>query len=452
MKLLLSLLLPLTVLAQQPYSKEIQDWIAKNPPPNGRLLHDNVYMDETEVANIHWREYLFHLRRDSSERLYNKAYPFVSNLRWPQIPTDTGKIPELYTLNKYLMAHSRQYFPVIGITKEQADHFCRWRSDLVTYNANEKLKEAKKPFRVKYTFRLPTEKEWEDAAFGPLDSTKYPYGRFYSEVPREYKLYQRMKKGKKIPPETPMMPNFNCAFPERNTFWMKGQTMVYIYNYPETDLNLYNTIGNAAEMVQEEGIAKGGSWVHSQEQCKVKARQYYTCPTEWLGFRCLCTLDILPVEVDTLRKEHMAPLDWYKSNCDFVREREKMDTIDNVLKIALTFDVDDNEAFDLMIDSKTIFFYSQIREEVDFDSPSYALHGFDLNVRTTRILYDSLSMHLVKHEGIDVYWEHLPVKGNKCTLREKKEHYFNFDAIVAILYQKTSDPKRYKKYTIVRRI
>src|SRR6187402_2279259 len=30
----------------------------------------SFFMDETEVANIHWLEYLFHMRRDSSEERF----------------------------------------------------------------------------------------------------------------------------------------------------------------------------------------------------------------------------------------------------------------------------------------------------------------------------------------------------------------------------------------------
>src|SRR6476661_4294651 len=35
----------------------------------------SFYMDETEIANIHWLEYLFYIKRDSSEEFYKAALP-----------------------------------------------------------------------------------------------------------------------------------------------------------------------------------------------------------------------------------------------------------------------------------------------------------------------------------------------------------------------------------------
>src|SRR3954462_3588152 len=36
---------------------------------------NSFYMDETEVANIHWLEYLFYVKRDSSQEFYESALP-----------------------------------------------------------------------------------------------------------------------------------------------------------------------------------------------------------------------------------------------------------------------------------------------------------------------------------------------------------------------------------------
>jgi hypothetical protein len=34
-------------------------------------------------------------------------------------------------------------------------------------------------------------------------------------------------------------------------------------------MGLYNIIGNVAEMIDQEGIAKGGSWQHKLEDCNI---------------------------------------------------------------------------------------------------------------------------------------------------------------------------------------
>jgi formylglycine-generating enzyme required for sulfatase activity len=54
--------------------------------------------------------------------------------------------------------------------------------------------------------------------------------------------------------------------------------------------HLYNMIGNVAEMVSEKGIAKGGSFANTLEECKIINNQYYTKPERWLGFRCVAVI------------------------------------------------------------------------------------------------------------------------------------------------------------------
>ena len=49
----------------------------------------------------------------------------------------------------------------------------------------------------------------------------------------------------------------------------------------------YNLFGNAAEMIQEKGVAKGGSWIHDEKNISVERDDKYTEPNHWVGFRCV---------------------------------------------------------------------------------------------------------------------------------------------------------------------
>ena len=60
-------------------------------------------------------------------------------------------------------------------------------------------------------------------------------------------------------------------------------TMLFRYNN-----QIYNLIGNVAEMTNTEGVSKGGSWFHSKEESKIKNKITYTKPEIWLGFRNVC--------------------------------------------------------------------------------------------------------------------------------------------------------------------
>ena len=56
-------------------------------------------------------------------------------------------------------------YPVVGVTWEQAQAFCNWRTEL--YNSTHKVKAE--------PYRLPTEAEWEFAAKGKEKDAVYPW-------------------------------------------------------------------------------------------------------------------------------------------------------------------------------------------------------------------------------------------------------------------------------------
>lgn len=44
-------------------------------PPNCVWLYDSLWIDKTEIANIHWLEYLYYLEKDSAKEVLMKALP-----------------------------------------------------------------------------------------------------------------------------------------------------------------------------------------------------------------------------------------------------------------------------------------------------------------------------------------------------------------------------------------
>ncbi len=68
--------------------------------------------------------------------------------------------------------------------------------------------------------------------------------------------------------------------------------MNWIYGYEPNDWEIYQMIGNVAEMVKERGMAKGGSWQDTPENCKIGAKQKYDKADYWVGFRCVCEVKI----------------------------------------------------------------------------------------------------------------------------------------------------------------
>ncbi len=99
-----------------------------------RVTVASFYIDETEVANVDWLEYLYWIQTKFPEdrEYYYNALP--DTLVWRQ-PLSYN---EPY-VNNYLRHPAFQDYPVVGVTWEQANAYCEWRTDRV----NEEILRSK---------------------------------------------------------------------------------------------------------------------------------------------------------------------------------------------------------------------------------------------------------------------------------------------------------------------
>jgi formylglycine-generating enzyme len=169
-----------------------------------RVTVSSFYMDETEVANTDYREYLYWL-----DRVFGSAYPEVMQKALPDtlVWRDELSYNEPYVEN-YFRHPSYDDYPVVGVNWLQANEYCKWRTDRVnemiliergilnpdaeqkeannfnteSYLAgqyqgnvrkNKKSSQTGTERQVRYedgillpSYRLPTEAEWEYAALG----------------------------------------------------------------------------------------------------------------------------------------------------------------------------------------------------------------------------------------------------------------------------------------------
>jgi gliding motility-associated lipoprotein GldJ len=91
----------------------------------------SFYMDQTEVANVHYREYIHWMTR-----AYVNDYPLLVVQALP----DTASWREAMSYNEplvnyYFRHNSYSYYPVVGVNWNQAREYCKWRTDRV----NEKI-------------------------------------------------------------------------------------------------------------------------------------------------------------------------------------------------------------------------------------------------------------------------------------------------------------------------
>ncbi|MDX2301209.1 MAG: SUMF1/EgtB/PvdO family nonheme iron enzyme [Microscillaceae bacterium] len=243
-------------------------------PPGCNKIGNDFFIDQIEVSNIVWLEFLAYLKANSPEQ-------YLANLPDTTVWTEggygyLGSFVDPYYVY-YLSYPGFRFYPVVGVSYEQVLNFCAWRSNAVTEKFNLHKKRKFKNYEVEFSFRLPTKAEWEQAArsdndpvygFSPLkakDAKLYPSG-----YPANYKKEKRNPENASLITE-------------------------YVYAYPRNTYGLYNMIGNVAEMVADKGIAKGGSWTDKLEDCAIDKQKTYTAPTAWLGFRCVCTVALKPL-------------------------------------------------------------------------------------------------------------------------------------------------------------
>ncbi|MBN8837285.1 MAG: SUMF1/EgtB/PvdO family nonheme iron enzyme [Sphingobacteriia bacterium] len=100
------------------------DW---NNTPR-RVTVNSFFIDRTEVANVHYREYLYWMENVFSDPQYEKVLEAArpDTLVWRS---------ELAYNEPYVEAYFRHpsynYYPVVGVSWKQASDFCVWRTDRV---------------------------------------------------------------------------------------------------------------------------------------------------------------------------------------------------------------------------------------------------------------------------------------------------------------------------------
>ena len=262
--------------------------------PFGMLqLQDSLYLDITEVPVVAYREY-YH------------AMGLRAEVK-PRFPFDYDSL--------YFSNPAMQFHPMVSVTKEQADGYCRWRGAVVNQQialrrlrGEPEWEQDGEPLQV--FMRLPTEEEFLVAASGGLDTTQYRFGyatllqdveftsqdieylqeRFWfrrSTAQIEAELERFVAGGNK-------MPVFNVRWPYAPSS-LRLPIPTYVYSFRPNPLGFYHLVGNVSEWIGDRSYVMGGNFRQSINDFVLQeGEEMATENSTDVGFRCACILATQP--------------------------------------------------------------------------------------------------------------------------------------------------------------
>ncbi|HSC52364.1 MAG TPA: SUMF1/EgtB/PvdO family nonheme iron enzyme [Phnomibacter sp.] len=105
----------------------MSDW--NNVPK--RVTVNSFFIDKTEVANVHYREYLFWLNKIFDPQS-DPAYQPIVDAAYPDTLVWRSELAFNEPYVEYYFRHPGfNYYPVVGVSWKQAHDYCLWRTDRV---------------------------------------------------------------------------------------------------------------------------------------------------------------------------------------------------------------------------------------------------------------------------------------------------------------------------------
>lgn len=285
-QLLLVFVFSLATLGTQAQALKLPSSVSKEfvEIPAGTLYLDGdsvrlrtYFISATEITNKQYRDYLVDLQTQ------NRAVEYKASL------------PDSTVWNLNFEAYSKHYFrhpaynnyPMVGITKQGAELYCRWLNEKLVLEANG---------NYKVEVHLPSQYEWMYAANGGAKHVVYTWGTPVLENAKGEKLCNFKMLGAENIHFNDSTGNYEVMSAVDFHPFMYNQSdnadiTAPVKSYHPNAYGLYNMNGNVAEMIRNQDIAMGGSWNSSGYDVRNASVVSFVKPNIYTGFRPVIKLE-----------------------------------------------------------------------------------------------------------------------------------------------------------------
>lgn len=240
---------------------------------DGAKTINAFYMLNHEVTNLEYKEFLYDLKKQGKDSLYQACYP--DTLGWQQAGGYTTP------LVKHYFSHPAYHnYPVVNVSAYGMEQFCKWLTGKLQIMYGNQINEA----------RLPSEDEWKYAAKGGLQLADYPWGGPYVQnAEGEYLANFQIigdhnltagENGPIVLSDSTYRPDLSIV---DNAFFT-----AVAESYTPNGYGLYNMSGNVAEYTSD-GKARGGHWRSYGGDIRINSEITFEKPNSYVGFRPVIT-------------------------------------------------------------------------------------------------------------------------------------------------------------------
>ncbi len=225
-------------------------------------IKNDLFVCKYEVSNAEYRNFITELINSNQKETYNICLP--DTLCWRDATTYNEPYVEYY----FRYPNFNDY-PVVGISYEAANEYCKWLTKKYNEDPKRKFDEV--------MFKLLNKDEWIFAANKGDNSRDYTWGSGFMQNNRKQWLCNFR--------HTTFV--FDSISKKYNELHLDGKSIIAgpVKNFYPNSFGLYNMCGNVAEMIEEKGVAKGGSYNDPAYMVKISSEKKYAKPQADIGFR-----------------------------------------------------------------------------------------------------------------------------------------------------------------------